>query len=219
VTALILVAAAYLVAFAPVVVAVLLEHGRFSAADTAATASIMRVYALGLLGQAMVGVLCRPFFTGARPSGRQRAERSGARGQAAGTGRHSWYPAVAMAVGLAVTTGLAVLAVPFLGAAGIAAANGTGISVTAVLLLAGLRRCGVTVSFAGVGSATVRLAAAAAGAAAVGWLAATVLSGLLSIVVGGVVVLAAFGGFAYVLRCDEVIAVASLVIRRVRRVR
>src|SRR5262249_3983168 len=49
VTALILLATAYLVAFAPAVVGVLLEHGRFTAADTAATASIVRIYALGLL--------------------------------------------------------------------------------------------------------------------------------------------------------------------------
>jgi putative peptidoglycan lipid II flippase len=198
VTALILAAAAYLVAFAPAVVSMLLEHGRFSAADTAATASILRVYALGLLGQAMVGVLCRPFFAGARPG---------------------WYPALAMAVGLAVTTGLALTAVPFLGVAAVAAANGTGITTTALLLLVGLRRRSVAVSLPAVASATVRLGAAAAGAAAVGWLALAAAPGLPSIVVGvagGAVVLAAFVALAHLFRCDEVTTVASLMMRRFR---
>src|SRR5262249_39252716 len=57
VIALILVAVAYLVAFAPEVVAALLQHGRFGAADASATAWILRVYSLGLLGHAIVGVL------------------------------------------------------------------------------------------------------------------------------------------------------------------
>ncbi|MGA5300383.1 lipid II flippase MurJ [Nucisporomicrobium flavum] len=174
VTALILVAAAYLVAYAPRIVAVLLEHGRFTAADTAATAAIMRVYALGVLGHAMVGVLSRPFFTGER---------------------RTWYPAVAMAAGLAVTTGLAVVAVPWLGAYAIAAANGIGITTTAVLLLLGLRRHIVAVSVPAVGAATARLAAAAAGAGTAGWLAARATaswSALPAAVVGGLLVLSVF---------------------------
>jgi putative peptidoglycan lipid II flippase len=198
VTALILVAAAYLVAFAPAIVAVLLEHGRFSAADTVATASIMRVYSLGLLGQAMVGVLCRPFFTGERPG---------------------WYPALAMVVGLTVTTVLAVVAVPFLGVAAIAAANGTGITTTALLLLVGLRTRSVAVSLSAVGSATARLGTSAVAAAAVGWLAGTVLTGLPSIVVsvvGGLIVLTAFVVMAHVTGSDEVTVAASQVMRRIR---
>ncbi|MEV4703386.1 lipid II flippase MurJ [Actinoplanes sp. NPDC049316] len=171
VAALILVATAYLVAFAPQIVAVLLEHGRFTAGDTAATAAVMRVYALGVLGHAMVGVLSRPFFTGAR---------------------RTWYPAVAMGAGLAVTAGLAVVAVPWLGAYAIAAANGIGITTTAVLLLLGLRRHIVAVSVTG---ATARLAAAAAGAGAAGWLAGramTTWAALPTAVTGGLLVLGAF---------------------------
>jgi putative peptidoglycan lipid II flippase len=212
VIALILVAAAYLVALAPAIVRTLLEHGRFSAADTGATAAVMRVYALGLLGQAMVGVLCRPFFTGARPS---------------------WYPAVAMLAGLATTTGLAIAAVPLFGAAAIAAANATGITVTAVLLLTGLHRCGVPVPIRAVGSATVRLALPAAGAGAAGWLTGTALAGtalastapagsapagLPSIVVaaaGGLVVLATFAALAHVTRCTEITDLTSRVLRRI----
>src|SRR6185312_16735058 len=44
VTALIFVAVAYLVVFAPDIVHVLLEHGEFTAADTTAVSGIMRVY-------------------------------------------------------------------------------------------------------------------------------------------------------------------------------
>ena len=179
VTSLIVVSAAYLLAFAPTVVGILLQHGRFTAQDTAATATIVRVYALGLLGQALVGVLCRPFFTAARPG---------------------WYPAAVMALGLTVTTALAVLGAPAFGVVAIAAANALGISVTAVLLLAGLRRCAVAVSLSAVGSATARLAVAGAGAAAAGWLAGGLLSGAPSIVdgtVGGLVVLGTFAVLAH----------------------
>jgi putative peptidoglycan lipid II flippase len=197
VTALIVVSAAYLVVFAPVIVAVLLEHGRFTAADTAATAAVLRVYALGLFGHAMVGVLSRAFYTGERPT---------------------WYPAVAMGVGLAVTAVLAVAAVPVLHAAAIAAANGIGITTTAVLLLVGLRRRIVAVSLATVAGAAVRLIAAAAGAGAIGWLAARAMAGLPPVLIGvagGVVVLAAFVALARLAGFDEVTTVASVLKRRI----
>jgi putative peptidoglycan lipid II flippase len=205
VTALIFVASAYLVVFAPVIVAVLLEHGRFSAADTAATASIMRVYSFGLFGHAMVGVLSRPFFAGER------------------TGRPSWYPAVAMGIGLTVTAAMAALAVPFLGVYAIAAANGAGITTTAVLLLIGMRNRIVAVPLPVVWSTTARLGVAAAGAGALGWLAARATADLPSIVVGavgGLVVLAAFAVLARLAGFAEVTAVTSEVTGRVmRRVR
>jgi putative peptidoglycan lipid II flippase len=168
------VSAAYLVVFAPVVVRVLLEHGAFDATDTAATAAIMRVYALGLLGHAMVGVLSRPFFTGERPN---------------------WFPAAAMAVGVAVNAVLAALAVPHFGATGLAAANGIGITVAAVLLLIGLRNRIVAVSLGAVGFSVLRLGAAAVAAGFAGWLAGRAMAGLPSVVVGaagGLVVLGVF---------------------------
>jgi putative peptidoglycan lipid II flippase len=202
VTALIFVSAAYLVVFAPVVVRVLLEHGEFGPADTAATSAIVRVYALGLLGHALVGVLSRPFFTVERPT---------------------WYPAAAMGVGLAANAVLAVAAVPLLGVAGIAAANGIGITLTAVLLLAGLRRRYITVSMASVGSAAVRLGGAAAGAAAAGRLAGWALTGLPSIVVGaagGLVVLAVFVVLARLAGVAEITGLtARLAARQTRRAR
>jgi putative peptidoglycan lipid II flippase len=197
VTALIFVAAAYLIAFAPVVVGVLLQHGEFTAADTAATAAIMRVYAVGVLGHAMVGVLSRPFFLGDRPA---------------------WYPAIAMGIGLAVTTVVAVAGVPFFHVYAIAAANGAGITVAAVLLLAGLRGRVVAVSLRAVGSAVLRLAAAGAGAGAAGWLAGRAMTGLPGVVcgvLGGVVVLAVFAVLARLAGIAEVAEMTTQLKRRI----
>ncbi len=119
VTALILLAAAYLIAFAPQLVALLLQHGEFTAADTAATAAVMRVYALGLTGHALVGVLSRAFFTGEQRllvPGRGDGHRArGDRASSPSSRCRRWH------------------------AYAIAAANGAGITTTAVLLLAGLR--------------------------------------------------------------------------------
>ncbi|HEU5426553.1 MAG TPA: lipid II flippase MurJ [Actinocrinis sp.] len=108
----------FLLAFAPWVIAVLFQHGAFTARDTAATASIMRVYALGLLGQTVVGVTCRLHFST----------------------RASWFPAAAMAPGLLATAAVGRLTLHTLGASGIALGNAAGITLTAALLLAHARR-------------------------------------------------------------------------------
>jgi putative peptidoglycan lipid II flippase len=195
VTALIFVATAFLVVFAPDVIRLLLEHGEFTAADTAATSAIMRVYAFGLFGHAMVGVLCRPFFTGERPS---------------------WYPAAAMAVGLATNAALAAVAVPHFGGPAIAAANGAGITVTAGLLLIGVRRRVIEVSLPALGGAAARLGLAAAGAAAAGVAIRRITAGLPDVIVvgtGGLVLLVAFVGLAHVLGVREIGQLA----RKVRR--
>jgi putative peptidoglycan lipid II flippase len=178
VTALILVSAAYLIVFAPEVIGLLLEHGAFTAADTTATAAIMRVYAFGLFGHAMVGVLCRPFFTGERPF---------------------WFPATAMGVGLAVNAVIAAVAVPYLGGPAIAAANGAGITVTAVLLLVGMRRKVIAVSLASLGAASARLGLAAAVAAVAGFLMGRVTHGAVAAFSGGVVMLVVFVAAAHLL--------------------
>jgi putative peptidoglycan lipid II flippase len=112
---LVLLGTAVVIACAPQIVEVLFQRGAFTGDDTAATAGVMRVYALGLLGQTLVGALVRSYFSGGRPA---------------------WYPFGAMAVGLVVTAWIGATAVGPWGVAGIAAANATGITVTAVLLLA-----------------------------------------------------------------------------------
>jgi putative peptidoglycan lipid II flippase len=170
----VLLAAAYLVAFAPQAVAVLFQHGEFTAADTAATAWILRVYLLGLLGHAYVGVLSRPFFSAERPT---------------------WYPAAAMAAGLAANAVLAAALVGPWRAGGIAAANAAGISVTAVLLLLGCRLRVPGLSPWAVGFGAGRLAVPAGVAAGAGLLTGRLLDGspaVAVVAVGAVVVTAVF---------------------------
>ncbi|KOG29137.1 murein biosynthesis integral membrane protein MurJ [Streptomyces resistomycificus] len=113
----VLLGAATVIACAPQMIELLFQRGAFTAADTAATAGVMRVYALGLLGQTLVGCLIRSYFSAGRPT---------------------WYPLGAMAVGIVVTCWLGVWAVGPWGVTGIAAANAAGITVTAALLLAGM---------------------------------------------------------------------------------
>ncbi|MEV4070123.1 murein biosynthesis integral membrane protein MurJ [Nonomuraea fuscirosea] len=152
--AIVLLATAVLLVCARDVVTVLLRYGAFTEADAAATAGIMRVYVLGLLGQAVVGVVCRAYFCAARAS---------------------WYPAVAMAAGLAV---MAVLARPSWGVTGIAAANAAGITVTAVLLLVRLRTRIVALPLRGSAGPVGLLLLSATVAAAAGWAARAALAGL-----------------------------------------
>ncbi|MHB9861615.1 murein biosynthesis integral membrane protein MurJ [Streptomyces sp. YIM S03343] len=119
VACLVLLGTAAVVACAPQIIELLFQRGAFTAHDTAATAGVMRVYALGLLSQTLVGVLIRSYFS---------------------TGRATWYPLGAMTTGVVVTAWAGALAVGPWGAAGIAAANAAGITVTAALLLMGLSR-------------------------------------------------------------------------------
>ncbi|WP_432191177.1 lipid II flippase MurJ [Streptomyces sp. bgisy027] len=114
---LVLVGAAVVVAGAPQLVRLLFQRGAFTAEDTAATAAVMRVYALGLLGQTLVGALVRSYFS---------------------TGRTTWFPLGAMGAGALATAGISLWAVDPWGARGIAAANAAGITLTALLLLLGL---------------------------------------------------------------------------------
>ncbi|MBO2464849.1 hypothetical protein J4709_45505 [Actinomadura sp. LCR2-06] len=115
---LVLGASAFLVAFAPAVIRVLFQHGEFTAADTRDTAATLRVYALGLWGQSTVGLAARAFFAQKRPP---------------------WRPAAVLAGGLAVTAAVCAALAAALGTVALAAADAAGITLAAVLLLAGLR--------------------------------------------------------------------------------
>lgn len=117
IAAVVLAATAYLFAFAPQVVQLLLQRGAFTAADGATTSAILRVYVWGLLGQAVLEIMCRLLFSQ----------------------RVSALPAVAMAVGLLSTALVAGLGVRWWGAEGIAAANAVGITVAAILVVCGRR--------------------------------------------------------------------------------
>src|SRR5690606_31037198 len=95
--AVVLLGTATVVACAPQIVGLLFQRGAFTTTDTAATAGVLRVYALGLLAQTLVGALIRSYFS---------------------AGRATWYPLGAMAVGLAVTAGAGAWAVGPWGGAG-----------------------------------------------------------------------------------------------------
>ncbi|MEV8595302.1 lipid II flippase MurJ [Streptomyces sp. NPDC052012] len=105
-------------ACAPQIIELLFQRGAFTASDTVATAEVMRVYALGLLAQTLVGALVRSYFSAGRPC---------------------WYPLAVMFAGVVATSLIGAATVRPWGVAGIAAANAFGITVTAALLLAGLR--------------------------------------------------------------------------------
>lgn len=121
---LVLLGTAAVVACAPQLIELLFQRGAFTAQDTAATAGVMRVYAIGLLGQTLTGVLVRSYFS---------------------AGRAAWYPVAAMTAGIVATSWVGAGTLGSWGVTGIAAANAAGITVTALLLLAGMRRRSVPI--------------------------------------------------------------------------
>jgi murein biosynthesis integral membrane protein MurJ len=102
----------------PLIIKILFQHGQFTAKDTAATASIMRVYVLGLVGQTTVGVIGRLYFSR----------------------RPSWFPAIAMCFGLVATGVISKMFLVSLGANAIALGNAVGITLTALIMLGGASR-------------------------------------------------------------------------------
>jgi putative peptidoglycan lipid II flippase len=187
--AVVLAGMAFLVACAPAVVSLLFERGAFSPADTAATAQVIQVYSFGLLAQALIGVMVRPFFS-MRPAVRRADD---PRPEEAADRLLDWYPVGAMAVGLVVTTLVGLGTTQRFGALGLAAGNAAGITTTAALLLRGLALRGIALRTRQVLLGQGRLALAAAGAATVGTFAArAVTPAPLSVLAGGTVVLACY---------------------------
>jgi putative peptidoglycan lipid II flippase len=112
-----------------------------------------------------------------------------------------------MGAGLAVTALVAGVGTPAFGVTAIVAANAAGITVTAVLLLAGLNKRVMPMPVAGLAVAIGRLAVAAVAAAGAGWLALRAVSGLPGVVVlavGGVVTLMVFAAAAAALGAQEI---------------
>ncbi|MCX4679580.1 virulence factor MviN [Streptomyces sp. NBC_01433] len=190
----VLLGTAVLLGYAPQIIEVLFQRGAFGTRDTAATADVMRVYAVGLLGHCLVGALSRPFFS---------------------TGRPTWFPAFAMATGLLVTTGAGYALTFRFGVNGIATANAIGISTAALLLLMGLGTRVVAIRVRTVAASLARLAGAAAVAGAAGWAAAPAVTGpVLSLATGCVLVPAVFllAGLAF--RAPEVVHLLALIRER-----
>lgn len=179
----VLLGASVVVACAPQIIQVLFQRGAFTAHDTAATADVMRMYALGLLGQTLVGVLARSYFSEARPL---------------------WFPACAMLSGLAATAVAGALAVPVWGAPGIAGANALGITLTALMLLWGSGRRRTALSVRWVGGQLARLVVAAGGATAVCWWGAyETPNPVLALTVGATSAVVVFAVVARLLRVRE----------------
>ncbi|MFE3517991.1 lipid II flippase MurJ [Streptomyces sp. NPDC059166] len=176
------------------IVEVLFQRGAFDAADTAATAAVMRVYALGLLGHTLVGALCRPYFSAGRPT---------------------WYPLGAMAAGLLVTTLAGLLLTGPFGVEGIAAANAVGITTAALLMLLGLGSRAVAVRAGAVAFSLTRPVVAAAAAAGAGRLAADLAPGpVVGLAVCCAVIPAAFLLTALALRAPEALHLMALIRQR-----
>ncbi|MFG2571279.1 lipid II flippase MurJ [Streptomyces sp. NPDC048481] len=193
----VLLGTAAVVACAPQMIEVLFQRGAFTARDTAATAGLMRVYALGLLGQTLTGVLVRSYFS---------------------AGRGSWYPVGAMACGIVVTSWIGAWSVHTWGVYGIAAANATGITVTALVLLAGMGPRSVPVDVRGVLHELSRPVRAALVAALAGMLAAGRCDDpLLGLVVGGLTVTVVFLSLGRALRAQGIVRALGSVRSATRR--
>ncbi|WP_442809306.1 virulence factor MviN [Streptomyces sp. NBC_01218] len=185
---------ALVIGCAPQIIEVLFQRGAFDAQDTRATAGVMRVYALGLLGHCLVGALGRPFFSAGRPT---------------------WYPGFAMVTGLVVTTGTGFAVTPPFGVLGIAAANAVGITVTAALLLQGLGTRVIAIEVRAVSLSLLRLAVPAAVAAAAGWAwAGVVTAPAPGLAVGCVLVPCVFLLTGRVCRVPEVVHLLALTRQR-----
>ncbi|WSJ30513.1 hypothetical protein OG479_15095 [Streptomyces subrutilus] len=184
---------AMVVGYAPQIIQVLFERGAFTHQDTLATASVMRVYALGLLGHCLVGALSRPFFSTDRPT---------------------WFPALAMGAGLLVNVVAGAFAVGWWGTYGIAAANAAGITATAVLLLTGLGPRIIAIEVRRVAASIGRLGVAAAAAGGTGWIAGPMIPDpLLSAALGCLLVPAMFGATGTAVGAIEVTALPGQIAR------
>ncbi|MFC7220961.1 murein biosynthesis integral membrane protein MurJ [Streptomyces polyrhachis] len=197
IASLVLVGAAVIVACAPQIIQLLFQRGAFTAADTAATASVMRVYTLGILGHTLVGALVRIYFS---------------------TGRAAWFPTVVTAAGMAATAGLAAWAVVPYGAPGIAGANAAGITLTALLLLHGLGSHTVPVSVRRIAAGIAKPLLAAVGACGAGYVCAASLSSPpAALAAGGAVATAAFTLLALLLDAAGARSLAHAALLPVRR--
>ncbi|MFH8488382.1 murein biosynthesis integral membrane protein MurJ [Streptomyces longisporoflavus] len=169
----VLLGTAVVIACAPQLIQLLFQRGAFTARDTEATAAVMRVYALGLLGHTLVGALVRSYFSAGRPT---------------------WFPPAAMAAGIAATAGIGSWTVDLWGVRGIALANAAGISVTACVLLRGMGPRNVPIRVREVLGELAKPVAAAACATGAGWaLASLVGSPLVALAVGAPAVVVVFG--------------------------
>ncbi|NEB75769.1 murein biosynthesis protein MurJ [Streptomyces sp. SID14478] len=191
--------AAVVFACAPQIVQLLFQRGAFTADDTAATAAIMRVYSLGLLGHCLVGALVRSYFSAGRPT---------------------WYPVASMAAGMTLTAGVGTWAVGAWGVGGIAAANALGITFTAVLLLTAMDRRSVPVRLPAVFLELGKTLLAAVAATVAGLVcAARIEQPLGSLAVGCLAIGAVFGALLWALNVQACVPAVRFATRKLRHAR
>lgn len=199
VSCIVLLGAAAIFACGPQLIELLFQRGAFTARDTAATAAVMRVYALGLLGHALVSALVRSYFSAGRPT---------------------WYPLAAMAAGIVATSWIGAATVGSWGVLGIAAANAFGITLTALILLHGMRGRAVPIRTRQVVGEMTRPVRAAVAAGVVGmYCAGRFDSPVLGLAVGGTVVALVFVLLASALGASGVTPALRSVTRRLSHVR
>jgi putative peptidoglycan lipid II flippase len=199
VSCIVLLGAAAIFACGPQIIELLFQRGAFTARDTAATAAVMRVYALGLLGHALVSALVRSYFSAGRPT---------------------WYPLAAMAAGIVATSWIGAATVGSWGVLGIAAANAFGITLTALILLHGMRGRAVPIRTRQVVGEMTRPVRAAVAAGVVGMYCADRFdSPVLGLAVGGAVVALVFVLLASALGASGVTPALRSVTRRLSHVR
>ncbi|WP_326582726.1 murein biosynthesis protein MurJ [Streptomyces sp. NBC_00481] len=199
VSCIVLLGAAAIFACGPQMIELLFQRGAFTAQDTAATAAVMRVYALGLLGHALVSALVRSYFSAGRPT---------------------WYPLAAMAAGIVATSWIGAATVGSWGVLGIAAANAIGITVTALLLLYGMGDRAVPIRTRQVVTEMSRPVRAAVAAGVVGmYCADRIDSPVLGLAVGGAVVAFVFVLLASAMGASGVTPALRSVTRRLPHAR
>nr|WP_234379563.1 lipid II flippase MurJ [Streptomyces caniscabiei] len=199
VSCIVLLGAAAIFACGPQIIELLFQRGAFTARDTAATAAVMRVYALGLLGHALVSALVRSYFSAGRPT---------------------WYPLLAMAAGIVATSWIGAATVGSWGVLGIAAANAFGITLTALLLLYGMGGRAVPIHTRQVVTEMSRPVRAAVAAGVVGmYCADRIDSAVLGLAVGGAVVALVFVLLAWAMDASGVTPALRSVTRRLADVR
>ncbi|MFD0270550.1 murein biosynthesis integral membrane protein MurJ [Streptomyces sp. NPDC127106] len=195
----VLMGTALVIGYAPQIIEVLFERGAFTHEDTEATAAVMRVYGLGLLGHCLVGALSRPFFATARPT---------------------WFPALAMGAGLLVNVAGGAAAVRWWGIYGLAGANAAGISTTAVLLLLGIGRRIIAIQARRVALSIGRLAVASLTACGTGWIAGPMIPDpLLSAALGCLLVPAMFAAAGLAIRALEITTLSAQIAQTTQRFR
>jgi putative peptidoglycan lipid II flippase len=196
-----------LIALAVPITSLLFEHGRFTAADTAATARAVQFYAVGLVGYSIVRIVSPAFYALHR----------------------SRIPVVASIVTVAVNVVLNIALVRAMGFAGLALGTSLAAIVNAILQLVMLRRELGGIEMRRIAMTFLKATLAALLMAAAAWAADLWLQANLpgtAIVMRGArvagaisVALAVLSAAAWVLRLHEFEEARTMIVQRVHRLR